>query len=726
MSLAPEQFAEFDRRGELAVRQAFARALRRTPELTVSQWAERHRVIAAEEGAESGRWSNARVPYLAEIMDCMSPSHPCETVTVEKCAQTGFSQIVVNCLFFFADQAPGPSMLIQPTIDLARMFIRQKLNTAAEATPRIAQRFNEQKSRDEQGSSTFFKKFGGGFLLITGANSTAGLRSHTIRYMAKDEWDEWPDDIDGQGDPDGMANARLTVYRGAGLSKCLQGSTPTTESRSRTHKAYLASDQRVFEVPCPDCGHRQELIFENLKFNREAPYDARYQCQACGVPIAHHHKAAMLAAGSWNATTRGPGRQPGFRISGLMSPFITWDQIAQAFNLARDDQQALRVFYNTVIGRPWREEGDAPAWHVLQKRVEDWKLRTVPAGALVLTCGVDVQKDELRYQVVGWGPGMTSWAVDYGSIPGDTANTGLDGPWVELERLRVRKFPDAFGGTRAIDMMAVDAGYNTQAVYDFVRRRPGVMAVKGMPKPDALLLAPAKKEETTQGGKLRRRGVVLWRVGTWRLKSEFYGLLRRVPPAVENADYPLGYCHYSRETEEGFFQELTAEILAPKRGPSGRTTLQWIEKGPNHYLDTRIYATAAAERVGVRRMTIGDWQALADKLEVPSEATQADLFALALQRGAKPIAGPARATGSTPARPAMADQEGAAERQGDPPAPLDKGRSGVRPDVGNGADTTSAPPLAEPTDRMATVELPAAERRRPKRKRIILPRRPTY
>lgn len=711
MYLSAEQLAAFDRRGALAVRRAFARALRRTPELNVSQWAARHRVIASEEGAEAGRWSNDRAPYLTEIMDCLSPSHPCETVTVIKCSQVGFSQVGANFLFYAIDQAPGPAMFIQPTVDLAKSWVRQKFNPAVEATPKVRARILEQKSRDEQGSSTMFKKFGGGFLLITGANSAAGLRSHTVRYMVKDEWDEWPADIDGQGDPDGMADARLTVYRTHGTSKCLQGSTPTTEKGSRTLKAYEASDQRVFEVPCPHCDARQEFVFENLKFNREAPYDARYQCQDCGTLIEHHHKLAMLARGAWRATMPGPGRQPGFRISGLMSPFLTWDRIAEAFNAARGDLQKLRVFFNTVIGRAWREEGTAPPWHELQKRGEAWSLRTVPPGALVLTCGVDVQKDELRYQVKAWGPGLTSWSIDYGAIPGDTADTGHTGPWAQLERLRARRFPDAFGRTRGIEMMAVDAGYNTQAVYDFVKRRPGVMAVKGMPGAEALVLAPAKKEETTQGGRLKRRGVILWRVGTWRLKSEFFGLLRRLPPEAENGEYPLGYCHFSREHTEDFFQELTAEHLATKlKGKDKRAVLQWVETGPNHYLDTEIYARAAAERIGLRRMTIAEWQALAARLEVPMEAIEDDLFTAALARGATPK--PQQDVAVPP------DRHGAPQPTKDANAPEP---AALQSQDGASEDATQdAVSRRGSESKLDTLELPAAEQRRPARRRITV------
>lgn len=37
-----------------------------------------------------------------------------------------------------------------------------------------------------------------------------------------------------------------------------------------------------------------------------------------------------------------------------------------------------------------------------------------PAGVLFITAGVDVQKDRLVYEVVGWGRGKCSWSIDAG------------------------------------------------------------------------------------------------------------------------------------------------------------------------------------------------------------------------------------------------------------------------------------------------------------------------
>lgn len=51
--------------------------LKPPPELTLSQWADRYRMLSAESSAEPGRWHTDKAPYQREIMDAMG--WPCLT-----------------------------------------------------------------------------------------------------------------------------------------------------------------------------------------------------------------------------------------------------------------------------------------------------------------------------------------------------------------------------------------------------------------------------------------------------------------------------------------------------------------------------------------------------------------------------------------------------------------------------------------------------------------------
>ena len=50
--------------------------LRPPPQLTVSQWADQHRVLGTRASSEPGPWRTSRTPYLREIMDALSAVNP--------------------------------------------------------------------------------------------------------------------------------------------------------------------------------------------------------------------------------------------------------------------------------------------------------------------------------------------------------------------------------------------------------------------------------------------------------------------------------------------------------------------------------------------------------------------------------------------------------------------------------------------------------------------------
>ncbi len=54
--------------------------LRPPPQLTVSEWAERHRMLGSRASAEPGPWRTSRTPYLKDVMDALSAVHPARRV----------------------------------------------------------------------------------------------------------------------------------------------------------------------------------------------------------------------------------------------------------------------------------------------------------------------------------------------------------------------------------------------------------------------------------------------------------------------------------------------------------------------------------------------------------------------------------------------------------------------------------------------------------------------
>jgi phage terminase large subunit GpA-like protein len=123
-----------------------ARLAKPEVELTVSEFADRYRVVASESGSPfPGPWRTDRVPFLREPMDCLHPNHPSRRVTVKASAQTGKSELGVCWFAFIVDRAPAPVLTVLPTGAEAVKYNRVKLQTMIDASPRIRHRVRPEK-----------------------------------------------------------------------------------------------------------------------------------------------------------------------------------------------------------------------------------------------------------------------------------------------------------------------------------------------------------------------------------------------------------------------------------------------------------------------------------------------------------------------------------------------------------------------------------------------------
>ena len=369
--------------------------LRPDPRQTVAEWADAHRILPPVGSAKPGPWRTSRVPYMRAVMEACSPSAAYELVAVQASAQCGKSEVLLNIIGYTMDQAPAPILAIQPTVDLAERFSRQRIAPMIAATPRLKRVVAPSRSRDS-GNTLLSKEFINGILVMAGANSGAGLRSMPAKIVLADEVDAYPGDVDGEGDPIELARARTETYV---QSKMILTSTPKTKGLSRIELAVAQCERQAeFRVPCPHCKHAQALVFEQLRWPEGAPELATYECVACGAQIEHRHKPWMVRAGTWVLIRDEGTRSIGFTINQLVSTLgkTTWGGIAEKYEQAKGKPALLRTFYNTVLGLPFAEASEAPAWRALYDRRETYPIGIVPPGVRFLTAGVDVQKDRLE------------------------------------------------------------------------------------------------------------------------------------------------------------------------------------------------------------------------------------------------------------------------------------------------------------------------------------------
>jgi len=596
--------------GAEEVLRAWRRGMRPDPDLTVSEWADKHRKLSSRASAEPGQYRTARTPYLRAIMDALSPNNPAQRISFMKAAQVGATEAGNNWIGFVIHHAPGPMLAVLPTVEMAKRTSRGRIDPLIEDSPALKERVQPARSRDA-GNSMLSKEFPGGILVLTGANSATGLRSMPARYVFLDEVDAYPASADEEGDPVSLAEARTTTF--AHRRKVFMVSTPTIRGLSRIEREFEVSDQRRYFVPCPHCGHMQWLQFERLRWEKGRPETAAYDCEGCEASIAEHHKTDMLARGEWRATTTSADPNAiGFHLSALYSPigWKSWEQIARDWLAAQGSDEMLRAARNTLLGETWVESGDAPEWQRLADRREVFAAQ-VPVGGLFLTAGADVQKDRIEVDVWAWGRGLESWLVDHIVIPGGPSDPAC---WQALTDLLNRTWVHENGAVMPLAKLAIDTGYETSAVYAWARAQgiAQVAPVKGLEGFNRAtpVSGPTFVDATVNGRKLKR-GARLWTVATATFKAETYRYLRIERPSEPEAAVPAGMIHLPDWADSEWLKQLVAEQLVTIRNKRGYARQEWQKmRERNEALDTRVYARAAAWILGADRFDERMWRQL--------------------------------------------------------------------------------------------------------------------
>lgn len=599
-------------------------------QLSLSSWADEHFRLSAESAADPGRWRT--LPYQRGILDAITDPD-IERVSVMKSARVGYTKMINAAIAFHMAHDPCPMLVVQPTIDNAKIYSREEIAPMLRDVE-VLHGLVSESSVKSSANTVAHKVFPGGGLSMVGANSGRGFRMVSRRIVIFDEVDAYPPSAGNDGDPIKLGEKRSEYYWNR---KLIAGSTPLVAGASRIEELFLAGDQRRYFVPCPHCSHMDVLRFSTrdddaelgghvMRWPNDRPAGAHFVCRECGRSVDETHKYAMIMAGEWRA-----GKPPvagdtrlhaSFHIWAAysLSPNATWGQIAAEHTEAKRRPETLRTFVNTVLGETWKERGEAPDWELLYQRREGYAIGTVPVDPLVLTCGVDVQKDRLVFEVVSWLGDKRSHSVDAGALFGDTS---LDSTWAQLDALLARTFPGPDGTEHSIRLLAVDSGYNTQVVYGWARRYPisRVIACKGVSGARSLVGTASPVDVTVSGHKINR-GYRVYPIGVDIAKSELYGWLRM---RRGDGDYPPGYCHFP-EYEADFFKQLTSEhLVTVTNRRTGRATHAWhvLPNRENHYLDCRILARVAAAVLGIDRVNVIQQPRMAPHPTPPTQSSSA-------------------------------------------------------------------------------------------------------
>jgi phage terminase large subunit GpA-like protein len=577
--------------------EAIAKALKPPPKLTVSEWADAYRVLSSEAAAEPGKWSTSRAEYQRGMMDAVSdPS--IETIVLMTCAQVGKTELINNVVGYHIHQDPAPMLVVQPTLEMAQTWSKDRLSPCLRDTPVLAGKVKDPRSRDS-GNTTLHKSFAGGHVTACGANSPSSLASRPCRIILCDEVDRYPLSAGSEGDPVSLAKKRSSTFWNR---KIILVSTPTEKGASRIEQAYDESDQRKYFVQCPDCDEYQVLKWSQVKWEDQNPYSARYTCECCGTLWDDTARFRAIRYGEWRATSEAKGKIAGFHLNGLYSPWTPLYEAVSDFMSSKRDPMRLKTWVNTFLGETWEEQGDRIDEFDLIERCENWG-NDLPEDVLLLTAGVDVQDNRLEVEIVGWGRGEESWSISYQTIYGDPSTSEL---WARLDTVLQEKFTHPTLGEMIVRGACVDSGgHYTQQVYNYARLRAGrrVFAIKGIGGEGKPVAGRPTKNNI---GKIN-----LFPVGVDTAKEIVYARLKM----KEEGD---GYCHFPIGRDEEYFRMLTAEKKVTKYF-KGRPRMEWQKiRTRNEALDCRVYATAALAILNANLQTL--YQQAQNRVQSPEQA----------------------------------------------------------------------------------------------------------
>lgn len=581
------------------------RALAKPEELTVSEWAEKYRVLDDSSNL-SGKWSNDVTPYLIGIMNALNDDYLRE-IYFCKGSQIGGTEVLINMLMYIIDKSPAPTMIVYPSDDLASDISREKLIPAFRLVPQVKRLFLENQSKELK------LKFKTMVLHLRGAGSPSKLASKAIKYLFFDEIDKMGGASKKEASPYSLAMERIKTYKAQ--SKVYACSTPTLSTNYIWKLHNEADEIRHYYVPCPHCGEMIELLWKQIKFDKNESgelsyYDraktAVYICQECGCIIANKDKPKMLRAGEWRTVKkRGIGRakKAGFWLSSLYSIFLTWADIAEEFLKSKDDPETLQNFVNSWLAEPWEDTKLKTSKDLVMERQTTLPEMVVPSWAKLLTGGVDVQEGSLYYTVRAWGNFMTSQNIAHGQVIS----------FQDIEQVMNLEWSREDGGKMVVNLALIDSGFQPDDTYEFcITNSEWAMPCKGSSNP---MQTHYRISQINKPG-TKIDGIRLVLTDGGKYKDTIAARMRR-----ENGN---GSWMVYQDCDEDYAEQVTSEHKISIRKGNGKTVQSWVKKkshGDNHFLDCEVYAMAAADILGVRSLHLQSEPQEPEKADMQKEHT---------------------------------------------------------------------------------------------------------
>lgn len=559
------------------------RQLQPPENLTVSEWAEKYRMLDSKTSAMPGPWRNEKTPYLREIMDEFI-NYDTEEIIFCKPSQVGGTEAMQNMLGYVIQQDPSPTLIVYPTDTLAESISKNRLEPMIRASKPLRKLYNENES------SKLELQFDGMYLSLNGANSPSALASKAIKYLFLDEVDKYPGASKKEADPIRLARERTKTF--TNQRKIYMTSTPTLQTGHIWQALQGADIEKHYFVPCPHCGEYIELKFSNLRFpsgndldNSERADMAVYVCQECGCKITDQDRDNMIRYGEWREVRRNTkaSKKVAFWINTLYSPFVRFSEIVKEFLDSKDNPDLLQNFVNSWLAEPWEDTKLKTDADMVMERQTDLPQLVVPSWARYLTAGVDVQETCLYWTIRAWGPYITSQNIAHGQALS----------FQDIESTMNTPYLTESGEQVIVSLCLIDSGYDADSTYDFcATNSEWAMPVKGASNPMMSHFKTSKINKVDS----KAYGMNLVLVDGDKYKDMIASRMRK--------DNGKGAWMVYEGCDREYAEQVTSEHKVNEKSGS-RIVQRWRPKHShidNHYLDCEVYSLAAADILGVRML----------------------------------------------------------------------------------------------------------------------------
>ncbi|SFO17902.1 Phage terminase, large subunit GpA [Bradyrhizobium sp. Ghvi] len=523
--------------------------------------------------------------YQREIVDSIADPEV-EFIILQLASQVGKSASVNAMLSWIVDCNPAPVLHVSPTNDRAEEFVRERWQPLVDGSPALRDLIGRgQHTRKGSGggaNSLSLQSFPGGQIAFVSSHRPDQLAARAVKYVFADEVDRFAISAGTEGDPLALAVKRTKTYEGRGR-KLIFVSTPTSRS-SRINAWYERGDKRRFHVTCRECNHAAPLEFESLRWDAGVPSTAYHACAACGAVQDEHTRRQMIREGFWKPTAKGEPGIRSYHLDELSSLFSTMASVVQSFEEATTPE-AKTAWYNTTLARMYEANVE------FNVNPDDLRAQAVsvkpPYAADIthVTMGCDVQTDRVELTYLAAHADETYTVLNHLRLPGSTSDLEV---WQKLDAAAGATFQLIDGRTLPVSVQAVDAGFNTDKVAEYVRSQQrksrSAFALVGRGGFERALIA--------KGNRLRGSGLPVMIVGSDTAKL------------IVGQSLVSGQIRVPDHLDLDYYEGLASEELRSKQvGGAIRKYFERVVRR-NEPLDGLCYALAASRVVSQRQAAV--------------------------------------------------------------------------------------------------------------------------